>query len=809
FLLGHYDGENEDADENRDYRALTASMRRYLANNPQIGKKARQEITDILDGLEKLYEILGYDDQKTCANGFKKIDEWLEYDASRVKKNIETTNHVLHAVGNALYSDRFTAIVFLDEIEKHSSALRDCITASELTLAEYNSMPDFENRSIYPNDEDAKKAEFEYIDSASFVTAAESALPFVRGRGTLFSLKMQMNFVYHRGESKRWMKDLNNGLYNNEIPWLMREIEKNIKSYQKTIDKTMELLTLYNFLRDEGNCKNHQSHFHFAEGHYAFKNHDADAMQENLSNKIASYGGSYDFVRYEDTNVLNMLLYADFDPQTYFDIYRLKGLRFEDIKKIYDNAPTYGAERAQEMVMDIQIARSGSLLLPPVFMYHPDYRGLLMHIDGGTPERQKNFAQDFSKWTSANAIRDYYSGAAINIKRFNEIMSQSWFMEYYKGPMFNYNWMNHLVYYDLDWHTVYDFLKIKSEERGEKINSFYGLEKICREHLTSYHTIEPELLDYVRKNNGNVFEFAQKFQGEDFNIRNFVDFFQIPREDFVDLFWDDRLQQPYNINAVYGTSNLAEYYFRFSYKPDYSVSFDLNGVDGRVPLKKTVAAGMRYTLPGAQYTEGLEFSHWNTMRTGVGESFPASATLFMDPPQDMIFYAQWEKLSFMLNYNMNGGLSDPPEEAELFFGDRFYLPYVDEVTPPPGHILFAWSTHQNPELGTDAFFLMPGGPAMMPAHDYTLYAIWERIKFPITYFLNGAKFGFPPQDYPRYDGEEFTVADTQTFVAPDGQKFLHWNTAADGSGIEYFPGQIATTGAQETRLYAIWVDAAE
>jgi uncharacterized repeat protein (TIGR02543 family) len=70
-----------------------------------------------------------------------------------------------------------------------------------------------------------------------------------------------------------------------------------------------------------------------------------------------------------------------------------------------------------------------------------------------------------------------------------------------------------------------------------------------------------------------------------------------------------------------------------------------------------------------------------------------------------------------------------------------------------------------------------------------------------------------------YDGNEETsgtIPDTIEYqegatptvlanpFAKTGYTFLHWNTAANGSGTAYNPGDIITIGTDDVTLYAIW-----
>lgn len=75
----------------------------------------------------------------------------------------------------------------------------------------------------------------------------------------------------------------------------------------------------------------------------------------------------------------------------------------------------------------------------------------------------------------------------------------------------------------------------------------------------------------------------------------------------------------------------------------------------------------------------------------------------------------------------------------------------------------------------------------------TLYAV--------TYNGNGADGGTEPTTYAYQKNAEPTIA-ANGFIFAD-HTFIEWNTAADGSGAGYDPGDLITVTADVT-LYAIW-----
>ena len=74
--------------------------------------------------------------------------------------------------------------------------------------------------------------------------------------------------------------------------------------------------------------------------------------------------------------------------------------------------------------------------------------------------------------------------------------------------------------------------------------------------------------------------------------------------------------------------------------------------------------------------------------------------------------------------------------------------------------------------------------------------------YPVTYLGNGNTAGNPPGKFAYMTGADATVA-ANTMTREDFA-FVEWNTAADGTGTGYDPGDTLTIGTAPVTLYAIW-----
>lgn len=87
----------------------------------------------------------------------------------------------------------------------------------------------------------------------------------------------------------------------------------------------------------------------------------------------------------------------------------------------------------------------------------------------------------------------------------------------------------------------------------------------------------------------------------------------------------------------------------------------------------------------------------------------------------------------------------------------------------------------------------------------TLYALWQpSFYYTVLYDRNGAEYGAVPVDSNSYlSGAPVTVLNNTGGLDKTGFVFDSWNTAADGMGTTYNPGDVFSI-IGNTTLYAIW-----
>jgi uncharacterized repeat protein (TIGR02543 family) len=117
-----------------------------------------------------------------------------------------------------------------------------------------------------------------------------------------------------------------------------------------------------------------------------------------------------------------------------------------------------------------------------------------------------------------------------------------------------------------------------------------------------------------------------------------------------------------------------------------------------------------------------------------------------------------------------------------------------EIPTYENHDFECWNTSSDGE-----------GDDYEPGQEYTendsltLYAQWKAAEYTVTYFANGG-INAPAKGTKSYDVPYTLPAQIPTRA---GYSFRRWNTAANGSGNSYAPGDVLT-GNSDVTLYAQW-----
>lgn len=155
------------------------------------------------------------------------------------------------------------------------------------------------------------------------------------------------------------------------------------------------------------------------------------------------------------------------------------------------------------------------------------------------------------------------------------------------------------------------------------------------------------------------------------------------------------------------------------------------------------------------------------------------------------YFTVLKKASYNISYDANGG-SGAPSAQTAIYGSSLRL---SSTTPTrEGYTFLGWATSSQATTATHS----PGGSYMFTAAT-TLYAVWGRTSYVITYNANGGSGA--PSNQTKYHGQALTLSSGKP--TRSGYTFLGWAKSSAAQSAEYASGQSYTENAAIT-LYAVW-----
>ena len=166
-------------------------------------------------------------------------------------------------------------------------------------------------------------------------------------------------------------------------------------------------------------------------------------------------------------------------------------------------------------------------------------------------------------------------------------------------------------------------------------------------------------------------------------------------------------------------------------KISYTVKFDANGGEGKLPDDITAIVGEEFTLPTSELTKtGYDFKGWCTSADGKGTTYEAGAKakdLSTENGATVTLYAKWLKEGdYIITYkNVENATNDNPAS---------YNVETESITlkaaTKAGYIFDGW--YKEDSFATKVTEIVKGS-----AGNITLYAKWNLETYTITYELNG------------------------------------------------------------------------
>ncbi len=279
--------------------------------------------------------------------------------------------------------------------------------------------------------------------------------------------------------------------------------------------------------------------------------------------------------------------------------------------------------------------------------------------------------------------------------------------------------------------------------------------------------------------------------------------------------WSTTKEDHYDITGFTYTGNLADgsafqketnniYSVTFYYnRNSYNVSFVNGGA-----VEQTISKQYQADISEISYTPerpeavpaSYEFKGWYDNSEFAGVPYVFEGTM---PAYGIIVYAKWAPPEVIATVHLTMAGTGETKTYDVPYGTKIDEENLPEVTIPEGYTWHGWATKVG-EVYTPFNF------DTVIIEDITLYPYYtSNASFSVVYDVNGGSGTVV--DEKRYADRVY--ADVQyiaELAAPANQVFLGWNTAADGSGDMYQPGDKLLIAAEdanaagEITLYAQW-----
>ena len=201
-----------------------------------------------------------------------------------------------------------------------------------------------------------------------------------------------------------------------------------------------------------------------------------------------------------------------------------------------------------------------------------------------------------------------------------------------------------------------------------------------------------------------------------------------------------------------------------------------NGTEGLFGTEHSytydVVYGQKITVDENKFeADAYEFISWNTEPDGTGTTYVPN-DVFSMPDEDIVLYAQWNKIGVETVYNGNGG-ETPEGEKEIskVFGLDEFIVISDNPFEYHGYEFLGWSTTPDGEVEYHPKDMYLG------TTDITLYAVWLEIDTGDGVLTSSDSDSDPDSDK-NSDGDNGSDSDKNT----DSDKNSDSDTSSDSDG---------------------------
>lgn len=236
----------------------------------------------------------------------------------------------------------------------------------------------------------------------------------------------------------------------------------------------------------------------------------------------------------------------------------------------------------------------------------------------------------------------------------------------------------------------------------------------------------------------------------------------------------------------------------------YTITYDGNtNTSGTAPASTTGTGGQTVSSnTGNLDKTGSYLAGWNTAANGTGATYLPGSTII--PVANMTLYAVWvsgSQPTYTLTYDGNTSDGGTAPSSTTGYGSYATSGNTGTLTKS-GYTFGGWNTAAN---GSGTTY--QAADLINLTGNVTLYAVWSNsapASYSLTYNPNNSSTGNVPSN--SVGSGSISTAPNSGGLTRPGYTFAGWNTAADGSGTTYQPGDSLNLTSNIT-LYAMWTPA--
>ena len=194
---------------------------------------------------------------------------------------------------------------------------------------------------------------------------------------------------------------------------------------------------------------------------------------------------------------------------------------------------------------------------------------------------------------------------------------------------------------------------------------------------------------------------------------------------------------------------------------------------------------------------GHTMAGWARSKTATTKDYNVLSgvkdTWINDNTPSIDLYAVWNKNTYTISYDANGGTGAPAAQTKVYKTD---ITLTKDIPTRSGYSFGGWNTNADGS-GTN----YSSGGKFTTNENTTLYAVWKRSFYTITYDANGGTGA--PASQTKKPGVNIKLSSKKP--TKEGYVFLNWNTNQLGYnyGMLYLPNEEYAIDGDLT-LYAQW-----